>query len=385
MSIYAFADVENGKVKRVHASAKFPSKQDGNVFYSADEVICSDDAPLRIRGFHVIVAFKARHVFLSKDVLGGKPLYYNPDEFTFSSFKSYFDTKAIELLPGEVLKLNYDGSIEKRHRYSFNDVFKKKEASIDELVEIIEKSLKSFKPGNSCIAFSGGVDSSLLASIYDVPLVSVTANRNEEEHFKQAAKLLGREIEVFRFGEGEIREVLPEVVKAIETTNSLQVAIGIPVYLVMRFAKSIGYSQTVFGQGADELFGGYKRYEYLSYKELEDALFSDVKNIGKNNLVRDVKLSYRAEVNLLTPYLQWDIISAAINIPAEMKVRRNGEVIRKYILRKIAEKYIPKELAYRDKKAIQYSTKTAVLLERIAKQAGSSLSNYLVRYQERRE
>ena len=28
MSIYAFADVENGKAKRVHASAKFPSKQE---------------------------------------------------------------------------------------------------------------------------------------------------------------------------------------------------------------------------------------------------------------------------------------------------------------------------------------------------------------------
>jgi len=377
MSIYAFVEIENGKAKRIHASARYPSRQEGNILYDAGEVICSDDAPLRIKGFHAIVAFKARHIFLSRDVIGGKPLYYNPEEFTFSSFKSYFDTEAIGLMPGEVLKLNYDGTIEERHQYSFYDVFKREEASVEELVEIIENALESFKPGTSCIAFSGGVDSSLLAALYDIPLVSVTANKVEEEHVKLAAKLLGREIEVFRFGEKEVKEVLPEVVKTIETTNPLQVAIGIPVYLAMKFAKSIGYSQAIFGQGADELFGGYKRYEFMGYEELENVLFSDVKNLGKDNLVRDIKLSYRAEVNLLTPYLQWDVISAAINIPAEMKVKRDCEIIRKYILRQIAENYIPKELAYRDKKAVQYSTKTTALLERIAKQAGLSLNSYL--------
>ncbi|AEA46347.1 asparagine synthase family protein [Archaeoglobus veneficus] len=378
MSIYAFAEIEEGKVKRINASARYPSKQSGNVFYDADEVICSDDAPLRIKGFHAIVAFKARHVFISRDVVGGKPLYYNPEEFAFSSFKSYFDTEAIELMPGEVLKLNYDGSIEERHYYSFHDVFRKEEASVDELVERIEKSLENFKPGNSCIAFSGGVDSSLLAALYDVQLINVTASREEEEHVRYAAKLLGREIEVYRFGEQEVKEVLPEVVKAIETTNPLQVSIGIPVYLAMKFAKSLGYNQVIFGQGADELFGGYKRYESLNYEELEDALLSDVKNLGKNNLVRDVKLSYRAEVKLLTPYLQWDIISAAMNIPVDLKVRReDGRVIRKYVLRKIAEKYVPKELAYRDKKAVQYSTKTSTILEKIAKKAGMNLAEYL--------
>jgi len=379
MSIYAFAEVEEGKAKRIYASARYPSRQAGNVFCDADELICSEDSPLKIKGPYAFVAFKARYVLASRDVLGSRPLYYSPEEFAFSSFKSYFDGEAIELMPGEVLKLNYDGSIEERKFYSFHDVFRKEEASTDELVERIEKSLETFKPSASCLAFSGGVDSSLLAAMYDVQLISVTASREEEEHVKRAAKLLNKDIEIFRFGEREVREALPEVIKTIETTNPLQVSIGVPIYLAMKFAKSLGYSRIIFGQGADELFGGYKRYESLSHEELENALISDVKNIGKNNLVRDVKLSYRTEMKILTPYLQWDVISAAISIPTDMKVKReNNKVVRKYILRQIAKKYIPNELAYRDKKAVQYSTKTTKILEKLAKQAGMGLDEYLV-------
>jgi len=381
MSIFAFAEMENGRAKRIYASTRFPSKQSGNIFFDSDHSInlkFADELPVRVEGFYSVVAFRPSHVLISRDVLGGKPLYYDPSNLTFSSFKYYFESEPLEVKPGEVVKIDYDGDVIERKTYKFEDVFKMMDASLDDLMEIIEESLLSFKPGYACISFSGGLDSSLLASIYDLQLVTVTASKEEREWVEKAAKMLGRDLEVYEFGEEDVMEVLPKVVSAIETTDPLQVSIAIPIYLSLRFAKELGYNTVVFGQGADELFGGYRKYVDMDPTKLERVLLDDVRNIGRDNLVRDNKVAYSLEMKILTPYLQWDIVRAAISIPVDYKVRKtDGEVVRKFVLRKIAEKFMPKELAFREKKAVQYSTKTSTILKKIAKREGMRLEEYL--------
>lgn len=380
MSIYAFADM-NGRAKRIYASAKFPSKQSGNLFYDCEEEISlkfAEELPLRIEGFYSLVAFRPSHVLVSRDVLGGKPLYYDPKTLTFSSFKYYFDSEPLEVEPGEVVKIDYEGNVVGKRRFGFEDVFKRLDLSLEELMEIVEEALLNYDPGYACISFSGGLDSSLLASIYDLQLITVTASKEEREWVERAARMLGRDVEVYEFDEKVVLEVLPKVVSAIETTDPLQVSIAVPIYLSLRFAKDLGYDTVVFGQGADELFGGYRKYVEMDYETLDRVLLEDVKNIGRDNLVRDNKLAYSLQMKILTPYLQWDVIRAGISVPVEYKVRREGgEVVRKYFLRKIAEKYMPKELAYREKKAVQYSTKTSSILRRLAKREGKRLEEYL--------
>ncbi len=370
MSIYAFAEMQDGEVKKIYASAKYPSRQIGNVFLDCDEDVnlkYADELPLKIQGFYALVAFRPSHILISRDVLGGKPLYFDNTTLTFSSFKHYFEGEPLDVLGGEVIKIDYSGEIIERRRYSFDDVFKPFEGSLDEIRERILKLLEGYskRVKNGCVAFSGGVDSSLLAGLYDLPLVTVTASKEEKDWVVECAKKLGRELEVYEFDEKVVREILPDVAKIIETNDKLQISIAVPIYLCMRFAKSLGFSEIVFGQGADELFGGYKRYEDMDYRQLELELKKDIVEIGEKNLVRDNKVSYGLEMKLHTPYLQWDIIRCALSIPVELKVKRNGETVRKYILREIAKEIIPREIAYRDKKAIQYSTKTAKMLRKI--------------------
>ncbi len=373
MSIYAFVEFEGGSAKRVYANAKYPSKRIGNVFMDCDSDVnlkFADVLPQRVEGFYSLLAFRPSHVLLSRDVLGGKPLYFDNTTMTFSSFKGYFEDEPMSVLPGEVIKIGYDGEIIERRVFSFDDVFGGYEGLCSDLEEIkdvlIEKLIeigKSFK--NSCIAFSGGVDSSLLAGIYDLPLVSVTASKTEKEWIEKSAKLLKRDLEVYEFDENDVKSVLPKVISAIETTDRLQVSIALPIYLCMRFAKELGFDEIVFGQGADELFGGYKRYESMTERELEQELLNDIKNIGEKNLVRDNKVAYNLGMKIITPYLQWDIVRMALRIPVRFKVRRDGDVVRKFVLREIAKEFIPKEIAYRDKKAIQYSTKTSNILKKV--------------------
>ena len=388
MSIYAFAEIENGVAKRIYASTRYPSKQSGNLFFDSDFTIDlkhADELPIKIEGFYSVVAFRPSHVLVSRDILGGKPLYYNPFDLTFSSFKYYFDENPMDVLPGEVIKIDYSGEVIDRRIYHFHDVFKKVNASLEELMEIVEKSLLSFNPRYACISFSGGLDSSFLASLYDLQLITVTASSEEKEWVERAAKMLGRDLEILMFNENDVKEVLPKVVSAIETTDPLQVSIAIPIYLSLKFAKELGYNQVVFGQGADELFGGYKKYETMDPTTLEHELIDDVKNIGNDNLVRDNKVAYSLEMKIITPYLQWDIIRSAISIPVDMKVRKvDGKIVRKFVLRQIASKYMPKELAFRDKKAVQYSTKTSHILKKIAKGERMRLEEYLKKLAEER-
>ncbi len=370
MSIYAFADIEEGRVRRIYATARYPSRQVGNIFMDCDHDVnlkYADRLPLEIEGFYSLVAFRPSHVLLSRDVLAGKPLYFDNTSLTISSFKSYFEEEPLEVLGGEVIKINYEGEILERRRYRFEEVFKPIELDFEEAKEKIIEILEGYRPKikNGCIAFSGGVDSSLLAGLYDLPLISVTASKEEKEWVKECAKRIGREIEVYEFDENVVRDVLPDVIKAIETENKLQLSIAIPIYICMSSAKSLGYGEIVFGQGADELFGGYKRYEGMSYKELEYELRKDVMEIGEKNLVRDNKIAYANYMKLHTPYLQWEMIRISLGMTVEFKVRRDGEVVRKYILRETAKEVIPKEIAYRDKKAIQYSTKTVKMLKKI--------------------
>lgn len=371
MAIYAFSEFSDrgGRASRIYASARYPSRQLGNIFFDSETVPnlkFADEIPLKLRCFYSILAFRPSHIFASRDVLGGRPLYYGED-LNFSSFKSYIDVGAREIMPGEIIKFGYTGEIIERKKYSFEDVFRKYEhdLTLEELLSEIEKALLNFKSNVACIAFSGGLDSSLLAAMYDLPLISITANSKEEKWVKMAARMLDREVEILRVGRKEVMDAAETVKRIIETDNFLQISIGVPVYLAMQFAKSQGYTEIIFGLGADELFGGYRRYQDMESYQLENAMIEDLKKIGERNLVRDSKLSYKAEVKLHTPYLSWDVIEAAMNIPAEFKVRmENGRVVRKYALRKIAESYLPKEIVWKEKRAIQYSTGISKILKK---------------------
>lgn len=385
MSIYAFADIEDGRAVRINAGATFPSKQDGNVFLDCRQPVnlkFAEELPLKIEGCYSIVAFRPSHILISRDVLGGKPLYYELSTLTFSSFSSLLD-QPVELQPGETLKIDYEGNVLSRTIHGFEDVFyDQMQVEVEEPVKVIDEALNSFHPADSCLAFSGGVDSSLLASIYDVPLVSVTASHKEKEWIEEAAGKLGKNVDVFVFGEDEIVEALPQVVPTIETSDPVQVSIAIPIYLTLKRASELGFNSVIFGQGADELFGGYNRYQNMSIEELKTNLIQDVKNVGRHDLSRDTKLAYKYKMEVMHPYLQWDVIRAATKIPPEQKVKSTEDgVIRKYALRELASRYIPQEVAFKDKKSVQYSTGTTAILKKLARREGLYFNQYLQRFE----
>ena len=67
----------------------------------------------------------------------------------------------------------------------------------------------------------------------------------------------------------EIESLIPQIIRATESVDPMKIAIGIPLYVVAKIARENGKRVILTGQGADELFGGYRRHEVFSNRDLK--------------------------------------------------------------------------------------------------------------------
>ena len=134
----------------------------------------------------------------------------------------------------------------------------------------------------------------------------------------------------------------------------------------------------VTGQVADEIFAGYEWYPRI-YREggedaLRECLWNDIGNLHKDTLEREDKISMYHSIELRVPYLDPEVIEAAMAVPGNLKIR-DGHV--KYLHRRLAEEMgIPGHLAWRKKEAAQHGSDVhnnlEKILERMSADAGGT-------------
>jgi asparagine synthase (glutamine-hydrolysing) len=182
-----------------------------------------------------------------------------------------------------------------------------------------------------------------------------------------SARLLNAYIRVVKLTLADIEQFIPHVMRAIESCNPMDVAIALPLHAISASSRKEGIGLIMAGQGADELFGGYKRhfnaYE-LSQDALSEMLRKDILNIGKNNLERDSLIAASNTVELKLPYLDLNVVNFALKIAIQLKIKDD---INKYILRKVAARFLPHQIAYRHKKAMQYGSGVSRALNTLAR------------------
>ncbi|WP_292417767.1 asparagine synthase C-terminal domain-containing protein [Methanoregula sp.] len=124
------------------------------------------------------------------------------------------------------------------------------------------------------VALSGGVDSTLVASLARRECVAVGIEGSHDlKQAKVAAESLGLACTFVTISEEEIASALPVVVGTIPEKNPVNSGIALTQYFIARWAGEHGYQRIITGQGADELFGGYTRY--LESETLEEDLRRD--------------------------------------------------------------------------------------------------------------
>ena len=345
------------------------------------------EAAPAINGEYAFATWDGEHVTLVRDPVGIKPLYYGhcASGFGFASERKalmrigIYDIKS--LTPGCMYTAGREHVLVDLP--SIQPVITDHSEAVRQLDDLLSRAVRLRLHKDAAITFSGGVDSALIGAMApDTPLLSVgLPGSSDVMAARNAAKLMGAERRhtVYEITEKEVEDALPGVIYSVESAEPMKVAIALPLYILSAKARQDGFRVLLSGQGSDELFAGYARYEAaLQDGRLQAMLDHDQHCLAEVNLERDDAATMASGIELRVPYLDLGVIGLARQIDPSLKLHFNGkDYIRKYVLRKVAENYLPPEVAFAPKKAIQYGTGVQKTLERLAKRHGADLQGYL--------
>jgi asparagine synthase (glutamine-hydrolysing) len=215
------------------------------------------------------------------------------------------------------------------------------------------------------VALSGGVDSALVAALARLPAIVVGEEGSHDlRRATQVAAQLNLTLDQVVISQRQVDEALPQVLLTIPRWSVTEVAIATTLYFVALWAGEHGYPRILAGQGADELFGGYARYERST--DLNADLLQDMEGLPLQ-LARDQTVAAKHGTYFSLPYLDVRVVRAALAIPAREKVSQG---VRKKPLREVASRILPQEIAYYEKKAMQYGSGVHRIIRTLARNNG---------------
>lgn len=247
-----------------------------------------------------------KELFIARDRLGVKPLYYlvSDDVFMFSSsVRSILETgrssKKISkaslidyiryqtvhapatliediqcLMPGTFARINEEEGFKSKTYWSINDTKQRSFNSYEQVQEEVRQGLNravdlqlvSDVPFGAFL--SGGIDSSILVAL-------MTENRNEktdtfsvvfkEDKFSERAfaNLIAKKYKTnhheIELDVTEFRDLIPEALSFMDHPS----ADGPNTYVVSKKTREAGVKMALSGLGGDELFGGYSVFNQI--------------------------------------------------------------------------------------------------------------------------
>jgi len=256
------------------------------------------DCLQRFNGMFAFAIWHDEKLFLARDRLGKKPLFYvqRKDKLAFASelkvfrdleleevsicqaLEFYFDEhtpfrEVQSVCPGEYLLYTPADQRLRRHRWwsfpEFEQTIDDEEWAVRELLDLLHDACAIRKVADVpvTIFLSGGIDSSLVQAIvkcevsYTVQFSEFEDTINERDYVFEFARQLGFEPRIVTPTREDFLETFPDLARYIEfPVGSFSV---FPLFCLSRQARRDGFVVALSGEGADELFTGYYRNELL--------------------------------------------------------------------------------------------------------------------------
>jgi asparagine synthase (glutamine-hydrolysing) len=349
--------------------------------------------------FSVLIA-QAERLLAARDPVGVQPLYFGENEAIAALATNRKALWELGMPEPKSFPPGHLGTVTKEG-FKFKPVqtlpfSEPKPIGLDEaakkLQRLLEQSVQRriFGLKEVAVAFSGGLDSSLVACLakrcgVDVHLIHVSLkDQPETEEARKAAKELALPLQVHLFTDADVEKVISEVVALIEEADPIKASVGVPFFWNAQKAAESGYRVLLAGQGADEFFGGYQRYvnEYIleGDEAVRKTMFHDVAVIHESNIERDEKICGFYDVELRLPFASFEVAEFAMSLPTDLKIEKKTDSLRKLVLRKTALNMgLSKSIADKHKKAVQYSTGINSAVKKLAKKQNLTQAEYVNR------
>jgi asparagine synthase (glutamine-hydrolysing) len=236
-----------------------------------------------------------------------------------------------------------------------------------ELLEKIQNAISQTVTGKKIgVAFSGGVDSTLVSKIcsdmnYNITLLTIGFPESHDILFaKQINEYLKYPHHILEIESDTFPDVSSKIHQTINTENLSWNENCIAFYYVSKLAQSLGLNTVVTANGIDELFCGYNAYreafsggESMINQVMISKLDNELKMMKAVNLVAS-----EFGVTILQPLLSSEFIDYAKTIPLSEKIHDSEDLYRKHIIRKLASDVnVPELSCTKRKKALQYGSK----------------------------
>lgn len=233
------------------------------------------------------------------------------------------------------------------------------------------------------VAFSGGVDSTLLAKACTdlgkrVTLCTVgIADRRDIAIAQRIAAELALPLCHTEVPLDALEASVTRVASLIDGTRLARLETSVGFYHVFELAVAQHLRTVLSAHGLDELFCGYDAYRRW-FPNGEPTVTNQMQRLvatARADKAEVDKLAASFGVDYRCPFLTPAFVQYAMSIPLPLKIHGEDDTMRKHVLRTVARAVgVPHAAAYRPKKAFQYSSGVHRALQRLAKQRGYTRS-----------
>jgi len=361
--------VSNGELYNASdliASYELPvhSQCDMEVWLPLLEQLGSVDAVCRVvDGMFATVLITDSHVYLTRDRIGVKPLFYHLNEGRLNvasepiALEHLGGHATIEVKPGTLLTLD-------RTTWTLSETVWATWPSIvhcsvptvflrNALERAVARRVHADRPIGCFL--SGGLDSSIVAALVSQhisPLHTFSIGWHPDSpdlvYARRMAAHIGSIHHELIVSADKALEAVPRVIRAIGSYDTTTVRASTPMFLLSEFIKTTDIRVVFSGEGSDELLGGYL---YFHKAPSDEAFEAETLRLTQDLYLYDVLRADRCTAHFglefREPFLDTEVVNLCLSLAGAI---RRGPV-EKQVLRQAFESILPPEIAWRQKAA----------------------------------